>query len=72
MMRDQSEKLAILVTGERGKPLAEVRHEVACGAGLLEWFAAEGGGVHTEGRYPVIRLEISFKCKCRRSVSLRR
>lgn len=42
LMRDHSEELAILLTSEQGKPLAEARLEIAYGAGFLEWFAAEG------------------------------
>lgn len=42
LMLHHSEELAILVTSEQGKPLAEARHEIAYGAGFLEWFAAEG------------------------------
>ncbi|MCK1695087.1 NAD-dependent succinate-semialdehyde dehydrogenase [Bradyrhizobium sp. 144] len=42
LMIEHLEELAILVTSEQGKPLAEARHEIAYGAGFLEWFAAEG------------------------------
>src|SRR5438270_9256747 len=42
LMRHHSDELAILVTSEQGKPLAEARDEIAYGAGFLEWFAAEG------------------------------
>lgn len=42
LMRDHSEELAVLVTAEQGKPLAEARSEIAYGAGFLEWFSAEG------------------------------
>ncbi|WP_456866634.1 NAD-dependent succinate-semialdehyde dehydrogenase [Bradyrhizobium sp. USDA 4503] len=48
MMLDHSEELAILVTSEQGKPLAEARHEIAYGAGFLEWFAAEGERAYGE------------------------
>jgi succinate-semialdehyde dehydrogenase/glutarate-semialdehyde dehydrogenase len=36
------EDLAILMTLEQGKPLAESRAEVAYGASFIEWFAEEG------------------------------
>ena len=36
------EDLAVLMTGEQGKPLAETRGEVAYGAAFIEWFAEEG------------------------------
>lgn len=48
LMRDHSEELAILVTCEQGKPLAEARDEIAYGAGFLEWFAAEGERAYGE------------------------
>lgn len=48
LMLDQSEELAVLVTSEQGKPLAEARQEVAYGAGFLEWFAAEGERAYGE------------------------
>ncbi|VIO70080.1 Glutarate-semialdehyde dehydrogenase DavD [Bradyrhizobium ivorense] len=48
LMYDNSEELAILLTSEQGKPLEESRHEVAYGAGFLEWFAAEGERAYGE------------------------
>ncbi|MDA9455985.1 succinate-semialdehyde dehydrogenase [Bradyrhizobium sp. CCBAU 21359] len=48
LMLQHSEELAILVTSEQGKPLAEARQEVAYGAGFLEWFAAEGERAYGE------------------------
>ncbi|MCC8955782.1 NAD-dependent succinate-semialdehyde dehydrogenase [Bradyrhizobium sp. Pear77] len=48
LMRNYSEDLAVLVTVEQGKPLAEARCEVAYGAGFLEWFAAEGERAYGE------------------------
>jgi succinate-semialdehyde dehydrogenase/glutarate-semialdehyde dehydrogenase len=40
MMADQ-ERLALLMTSEQGKPLAEARGEVAYAASFLSWFAEE-------------------------------
>lgn len=37
-----AEDLALLMTTEQGKPLAEARGEVAYGASFVEWFAEEG------------------------------
>jgi succinate-semialdehyde dehydrogenase / glutarate-semialdehyde dehydrogenase len=37
-----TEDLALLMTREQGKPLAEARGEVAYGASFIEWFAEEG------------------------------
>lgn len=48
LMRDHSEELAVLVTSEQGKPLAEAREEIVYGAGFLEWFAAEGERAYGE------------------------
>ncbi|MCA6120250.1 NAD-dependent succinate-semialdehyde dehydrogenase [Bradyrhizobium sp. WSM 1738] len=48
LMLEHAEELAILVTCEQGKPLAEARHEIAYGAGFLEWFAAEGERAYGE------------------------
>ena len=36
------EDLAMLMTAEQGKPLAEARGEVGYGASFIEWFAEEG------------------------------
>jgi len=38
--------LAILMTAEQGKPLAESRGEIAYGASFIEWFAEEGKRVY--------------------------
>jgi len=42
------EDLAVLMTLEQGKPLAEARGEVAYGASFIEWFAEEGKRVYGE------------------------
>lgn len=38
--------LAVLMTAEQGKPLAEARGEVAYGASFIEWFAEEGKRIY--------------------------
>lgn len=48
LMLAHSDELAVLVTSEQGKPLAEARHEIAYGAGFLQWFAAEGERAYGE------------------------
>lgn len=48
LMLEHAEELAILVTSEQGKPLAEARQEIAYGAGFLDWFAAEGERAYGE------------------------
>jgi len=40
------EDLALLMTAEQGKPLAEARGEVTYGAAFVEWFAEEGRRVY--------------------------
>src|SRR3954447_5675338 len=41
LMMQNQEDLALLMTLEQGKPLAESRGEVLYGAGFIEWFAEE-------------------------------
>ena len=41
LVMENQEDLAILLTAEMGKPLAEARAEVGYGAGYLEWFGEE-------------------------------
>lgn len=48
LMIEHEEELAIVVTSEQGKPLAEARQEIAYGADFLEWFAAEGERAYGE------------------------
>nr|WP_167523701.1 NAD-dependent succinate-semialdehyde dehydrogenase [Bradyrhizobium sacchari] len=48
LIRDNSEELAVLVTVEQGKPLAEARYEIGYGAGFIDWFAAEGERTYGE------------------------
>ena len=45
MMANQDD-LAVLMTTEQGKPLAEAKGEVAYAAGFIEWFAEEGKRVY--------------------------
>jgi succinate-semialdehyde dehydrogenase/glutarate-semialdehyde dehydrogenase len=40
------EDLAVIMTAEQGKPLAESRGEVAYGASFIEWFAEEGKRIY--------------------------
>jgi succinate-semialdehyde dehydrogenase / glutarate-semialdehyde dehydrogenase len=41
LMMENQEDLAILMTAEQGKPLAESRGEIAYGAAFVEWFGEE-------------------------------
>ncbi|HMI87093.1 MAG TPA: NAD-dependent succinate-semialdehyde dehydrogenase [Polyangiaceae bacterium] len=45
MMAAQND-LAVILTAEQGKPLAEARGEIAYGASFVEWFAEEGKRVY--------------------------
>jgi succinate-semialdehyde dehydrogenase/glutarate-semialdehyde dehydrogenase len=46
LMMEHREPLAILLTREMGKPLAESRGEIAGGVGYLRWFAEEGKRIY--------------------------
>ncbi len=46
LILDNSTDLALLMTLEQGKPLAEARGEVLYGASFIEWFAEEGRRVY--------------------------
>jgi succinate-semialdehyde dehydrogenase/glutarate-semialdehyde dehydrogenase len=48
LMIEHTEDLALLMTREQGKPLAEARGEVVYGASFLEWFAEEGKRAYGE------------------------
>ncbi|HET6618455.1 MAG TPA: NADP-dependent succinate-semialdehyde dehydrogenase [Dongiaceae bacterium] len=42
LMLENQEDLAVLMTAEQGKPLAEAKGEIAYAASFIEWFAEEG------------------------------
>ena len=46
LMMEHQEDLAILMTSEQGKPLAEARGEIAYAASFIEWFAEEAKRVY--------------------------
>ena len=48
LMMTHQEDLAVLMTTEQGKPLAESRGEIAYAASFIEWFAEEGKRVYGE------------------------
>lgn len=48
LMMAHQEDLAIIMTAEQGKPLAEARGEVAYGASFVEWFGEEAKRVYGE------------------------
>ncbi|NBS13031.1 MAG: aldehyde dehydrogenase family protein, partial [Gammaproteobacteria bacterium] len=45
-MMAHQEDLAMILTTEQGKPLAEARGEIAYGAGYIEWFAEEAKRIY--------------------------
>lgn len=46
LMLEHQEDLALLMTSEQGKPLAEARGEIAYAASYIEWFAEEARRVY--------------------------
>jgi succinate-semialdehyde dehydrogenase/glutarate-semialdehyde dehydrogenase len=48
LVLENAEDLALILTTEQGKPLAEARAEVTFNAGYLEWFAEEAKRVYGE------------------------
>jgi len=48
LMLENQEDLAIIMTAEQGKPLAESRGEIAYAASFIEWFAEEGKRLYGE------------------------
>mgnify|MGYP000087239440 CR=1 FL=1 len=46
MIDFDNKDLAIIMTAEQGKPLAEAKGEVLYGASFIEWFAEEGKRVY--------------------------
>jgi succinate-semialdehyde dehydrogenase/glutarate-semialdehyde dehydrogenase len=46
LMMANQEDLAVIMTAEQGKPLAESRGEIAYAAAFIEWFAEEGKRVY--------------------------
>jgi succinate-semialdehyde dehydrogenase/glutarate-semialdehyde dehydrogenase len=42
LMIEHADDLALILTAEQGKPLAEAKGEITYGASFIEWFAEEG------------------------------
>ncbi len=64
LMLENQDDLAVIMTAEQGKPLAESRGEVIYSAGFIEWFAEEGKRVygdtipqHLKGRRIIVTKE---------------
>lgn len=64
LMRDNAQDLAVIMTAEQGKPLAESRGEIFYAADFLEWFAAEGERAYGEtipSHLPGSRLSVHMQ-----------
>ncbi len=48
LMQQHQEDLALLMTSEQGKPLAEAKGEIAYAASYIEWFAEEARRIYGE------------------------
>ena len=46
LIMDHQEDLAVILTSEQGKPLAEARGEIAYAAAFVQWYAEEGKRVY--------------------------
>jgi len=46
LVMEAQEDLAVIMTAEQGKPLAEARGEIAYGANYIEWFAEEAKRIY--------------------------
>jgi succinate-semialdehyde dehydrogenase/glutarate-semialdehyde dehydrogenase len=46
LVTDNADDLAMIMTKEQGKPLAEAKGEITYGASFIEWFAEEGRRVY--------------------------
>ena len=54
LLEQNREDLAVILTAETGKPLAEARGEVAYGGAFFEWFAEEAKRLYVSNYFPVI------------------
>ena len=61
LMIENADDLAIILTAEQGKPLAEAKGEIAYGASFIEWFAEEAKRIYGEtvpGHQPDKRITV--------------
>lgn len=61
LMMEHAEDLALILTAEMGKPLAEARGEIAYGASFIEWFAEEAKRTYGEtipAHLPNARIQV--------------
>ncbi|MBL8342986.1 MAG: aldehyde dehydrogenase family protein, partial [Rubrivivax sp.] len=60
-MRQRSEEIALMLTLEQGKPLAEARAECAMAADLIKWYAEEARRIYGRiipARLPSSRMDV--------------
>ncbi len=64
LMRENAQDLAVIMTSEQGKPLAESAGEISYAANFLDWFAAEGERAYGEtmpSHLPGSRLSVQMQ-----------
>jgi len=64
LMRGNAQDLAVIMTAEQGKPLAESLGEISYAANFLDWFAAEGERAYGEtipSHLPGSRLSVQMQ-----------
>jgi succinate-semialdehyde dehydrogenase/glutarate-semialdehyde dehydrogenase len=77
LMVANADDLALLLTTEQGKPLAEAKGEIAYGASFVEWFAEEAKRVYgdvipsptNDKRLIVIKQPSAWWAPSRRGIS---
>lgn len=68
LLRERLDKIAVLMTMEQGKPLAEAKGEIAASADVLDWFAEEGRRAY--GRVIPARQEGVYQLSLRQPVGV--
>ena len=62
-IRANSDKIAVLMSSETGKPLAEARGEIAAAAEQFDWYAEEAKRIYgqtIEAREPDVRMQVRY------------
>lgn len=68
LLRERLDKIAMMMTMEQGKPLAEAKGEIAASADVLDWFAEEGRRAY--GRVIPARQEGVYQLSLRQPVGV--
>ena len=58
LMEEHKQDLAVILTSEAGKPLAEAQGELMYGSSFLEWFAEEAKRIHVGKFFYVFYITI--------------